>query len=255
MDKEAHPNTWCQVRQLAESGQRPPTGGALWSWSGGACLWCWGAGWIMVPAAAARTGSLVLLLARPPAVVSAALPPFALAIAYAAQRLPTGGATVARLAVADLGGRFIATRSVAAARRQKNSCCVTTRRRNFRILWCLRRRYGTLPARALGLGVLDFGGIVLTSSGLPPRRLPASDQAQAFGVLAVTLVGAPWLVLASTALAQDRAAAVVVGSGGLAYDEDGPRERILPRDSPGGTRYRSPRALIPTRTTSLYFRA
>ncbi len=156
----------------------------------------------MVPAAAARTGSLVLLLARPPAVVSAALPPFALAIAYAAQRLPTGGATVARLAVADLGGRFIATRSVAAARRQKNSCCVTTRRRNFRILWCLRRRYGTLPARALGLGVLDFGGIVLTSSGLPPRRLPASDQAQAFGVLAVTLVGAPWLVLASTALAQ-----------------------------------------------------
>lgn len=55
---------------------------------------------------------------------------------------------------------------------------------------------------ALGLGVLDFGGIVLTSSGLPPRRLPASDQAQAFGVLAVTLVGAPWLVLASTALAQ-----------------------------------------------------
>ena len=199
MDKEAHPNTWCQVRQLAESGQRPPTGAPFGAGQEGrAC----GAG---VPGGSwclprRRTGSLVLLLVRPPAVVSAALPPFALAIAYAAQRLPTGGATVVRLAVADLGGRFIATRSVAAARRQKNSCCVTTRRCNFRILWCLRRRYGTLPACALGLGVLDFGGIVLTSSGLPPRRLPASDQAQAFGVLAVTLVGVPWLVLASTAL-------------------------------------------------------
>jgi hypothetical protein len=43
----------------------------------------------------------------------------------------------------------------------------------------------------------------------------------------------------------------------LTYHDHSPRERYLPRDSPGGTRYRSPRALIKTRkqTASLYFRA
>jgi hypothetical protein len=55
------------------------------------------------------------------------------------------------------------------------------------------------------------------------------------------------------------AAAVVAdrhGGGGLAYHDHSPRERYLPRDSPGGTRYRSPRALIKTgkQTASLYFR-
>ena len=44
---------------------------------------------------------------------------------------------------------------------------------------------------------LDFG-----LYRLPPRRLPASDQSSAFGVLAVMLVPAPRRVLAATALAQ-----------------------------------------------------
>ena len=62
-------------------------------------------------------------------------------------------------------------------------------------------------------------------------------------------------------LCADKSAAAVVadwpGGGGLAYHNHGPRERDLPRDSPGGTRHRFPRALIKTgkQTASLYFRA
>lgn len=92
--------------------------------------------------------------------------------------------------------------AVAQGRRQQNFCCVTTRRRNLGDLRCLRRRGDAATARTLLLGVLGFGRIVLTPLGLPPRRQPAPDQAQAFGVLAVTLVPTPRLVLASTAFAQ-----------------------------------------------------
>jgi hypothetical protein len=48
----------------------------------------------------------------------------------------------------------------------------------------------------------EDGRIILPSFGLPPRRLPAPHQTQAFGVLAVMLVPTPRLVLASTAFAQ-----------------------------------------------------
>ncbi len=100
----------------------------------------------------------------------------------------------------------MAPRPVAQGSRQQNFCCVTTRRRNLGVLRCLRQRWGTLTARTLRLGVLDFGRIVLASSRLPPRRLPAADQPPAFGVLAVTLVPTTRLVLVPTALAQtDRA--------------------------------------------------
>jgi hypothetical protein len=34
---------------------------------------------------------------------------------------------------------------------------------------------GALTARTLSLGMPGFGVIVLASSGLPPRRLPATD--------------------------------------------------------------------------------
>ena len=84
----------------------------------------------------------------------------------------------------------------------KNFCCVTTRRRNCGWLWCLRRRGGALTARPLGLGVLDFYGFILAPFGLPFGRLPATDLALAFGVLAVTLVPAPWQILLATAFAQ-----------------------------------------------------
>jgi hypothetical protein len=62
-------------------------------------------------------------------------------------------------------------------------------------------------------------------------------------------------------LCASRAAAAVVadwhGGGGLAYHDHSQWERDLPRDSPGRTRYRSPRALIKTgkQTASLYGRA
>jgi hypothetical protein len=48
------------------------------------------------------------------------------------------------------------------------------------------------------------------------------------------------------------------GSGTGAYDDGSPRECDLPRDSPGGTRFRSPRALMTTGqrlSANLYFRA
>jgi hypothetical protein len=84
----------------------------------------------------------------------------------------------------------------------KNFCCVTTRYRNLDRLGWLRQRCGTLTARPLGLGVLGFDRFVLTPFGLPLRRLPAPQQTQAFGILAITLIPTPRLVLLSTSLAQ-----------------------------------------------------
>ena len=69
----------------------------------------------------------------------------------------------------------------------------------------MRRRGGALTARTmdpLGLGVLGFHGFILAPFGLPLGRLPATDLAQALGVLAITLVPAPWQVLLATAFAQ-----------------------------------------------------
>ena len=145
--------------------------------------------------------------------------------------------------------------------RQKKICCVTTRRRNLRVVCCLRRSSGTLTAPTLRRGVLGFDGIVLAPPGLPLRRLPAADLAQALGILAVTLVPTPRLVLVPAAFAQTEprprssrtgtAAALWINMTAAHGSVD------LPRDSPGRTRYRSPRALIKTgkQTVSLYLRA
>jgi hypothetical protein len=54
----------------------------------------------------------------------------------------------------------------------------------------------------LGLGVLGFGRIILTPSGLTPRRLPALHLSAAVGLLAVALVPTPRLVSAAAAFAQ-----------------------------------------------------
>jgi hypothetical protein len=107
--------------------------------------------------------------------------------------------------------------------------------RNLDRLGWLRRRYGTLTARTLSLGVLDFDRFILTASGLPLGRLPAPEQTQAFRVLAITLVPTPRLVLLSTPLAQTnswpRSAATSVSLiMTLAHGS------IFPRDSPGGPR-------------------
>ena len=196
-----------------------------------------GAGGVVLAARTPCAGGLVLPLAGAPALESAAQQPLAFTIEHPANRLATGGAAVTRLAAARLWGRFIAPWPVAQGVRQKNFCCVTTRRRNFGRLWWLRRRGGTLTARTLGLGVLGFDGIVLAPLGLPLGRLPAPDQPQAFGVLAVTLVPTPRLVLAPTALAQadprprssrpDTLAAI------WTYHDGGPRERCSPKGQPG----------------------
>ena len=96
----------------------------------------------------------------------------------------------------------MAPRPVAHGSRQNNFCCVTTCRCNCGGLRCLRRTADALTAHTLCLSVLGFGGVVLAASGLPPRRLPATDQPPAFAVLAVTLVPTPRLVRAATAFAQ-----------------------------------------------------
>jgi hypothetical protein len=80
----------------------------------------------------------------------------------------------------------------------KKICCVTTRRCNLVALGGLWRRWDALTARTFGLGMLGFDGIVLASPRLPPRRLPAPHQTQAFSILAVTLVPTPRLILAPT---------------------------------------------------------
>ena len=144
----------------------------------------------------------------------------------------------------------MAPRPVAQGSRQNNFCCVTTRRRNLGVVRCLRRRWDTLTARTLRLRMLGFGGVVLTPSRLPPRRLPATHLTPAFGGLAVTLIPTPRLVLMPTAFAQadppPRAsrtgtAAVLCISMTAAHGS-----LDLPRDSPRGTCYRSPRALVKT---------
>jgi hypothetical protein len=79
---------------------------------------------------------------------------------------------------------------------------VTTRRCNVRFPGKLRRRSDSPTAHSLRLGVLSFGRLVTAAFGLSARRLPAPDQLQTFGVLAVTLVPTPGRVLAPTAFAQ-----------------------------------------------------
>jgi hypothetical protein len=149
-----------------------------------------------------RAGGLVVPVACAAALERASPQPLAFAIEHPANRLTAGGAAVACLVAARLWRWFMAPGPVAHRSRRKNFCCVTTRCRNFGLLRWLRRGGGALTARTLRLGMLGFGRIVLAPPGLPPRRLPAPDQTQAFGVLAVMLVPTPWLVLAPTAFTQ-----------------------------------------------------
>jgi hypothetical protein len=151
---------------------------------------------------AARAGGLVLALASAASLEGAAAQPLAFAIEHPANRLAAGGATVAGLVAARLQESCMAAGPGAQNRRPQNFCCVTTRRRNFGLFPWLWWRGDAPTARLLGLGMLGFDRFVLASLGLPPCRLPAPEQAQAFGILAVTLVPTPRLVAAATAFAQ-----------------------------------------------------
>jgi hypothetical protein len=169
------------------------------------------------------------------------MPPLAFAIRDPANGLTAGGAAVARLIAARLRRRLMAPRPVAQGSRRKNSCCVTTRCHNLSRLRRLWRRCGALTARTFGLGVLDFGRFVLAPFGLPLRGLPTPYQTLAFGVLAVTLVPTPWLVLASTPLAQadPRSRSARTGTAATVWlimaTAHGSCD--LPRDSPGRTNH------------------
>jgi hypothetical protein len=66
----------------------------------------------------------------------------------------------------------------------------------------LKREVRSLATFSLSICVASFGGSILAMLGLPPRCLPTTDLLQAFGILAITLVPAPWLILAPTSFAQ-----------------------------------------------------
>jgi hypothetical protein len=124
---------------------------------------------------------------------------------------------------------------------KKRLCCVTTRRR--RVLWILSSPgdgLGPVAARALGLGVLSFAPSVLATFGLAPRGLPAADLALALGLLAVTLVPAPRLILAPAPFAQADSRARSARSGPrtvLSRTLASAQRRLnLPRESPGRMR-------------------
>jgi len=118
--------------------------------------------------------------------------------------------------VPGCGEKSQAVRSSLADRireRKKKFCRVTTRRRNF---WCwngLGRGLGPLAARSFRLGMLGFDLGGLATFGLPLRRQPAENLPLAFGLLAVALVPAPWLVLASAPFTQAAPQARVAPSG------------------------------------------
>ena len=187
-----------------------------------------------------RAGGLVVPFACAAVLQRAAPQPLAFAIEYPANRLTAGGAAVASLVAARLRRWLMAPGPVAQRSRRKNFCCVTTRRRNFGLLRWLRRGGGALTARTLRLGMLGFGRVVLAPPGLPPRRLPAADQTQAFGVLAVTLVPTQRLVAAATAFAQadprPRSSRTTTMAAGCLIMTTAHGSAFSQRVSPGGTR-------------------
>jgi hypothetical protein len=85
---------------------------------------------------------------------------------------------------------------------KKNFCCVTTWGRNLWVLSDLGRGLVALTALLLRLGMLCFDAVVPTAFSLAASILPAADLPQAFRVLAVALVPASWLVLASASFAK-----------------------------------------------------
>jgi hypothetical protein len=76
------------------------------------------------------------------------------------------------------------------------------RGRNFGAFNDLGRSFGLLPALFLGLGMLGSNVIVPATFSLAASRLPAVDLSQAFRVLAIALVPAPRLVLATASFAK-----------------------------------------------------
>jgi len=121
------------------------------------------------------------------------------------------------------------------------------RNRNFWVFTGFGSRLGSLAPLSLCLGMLGSGGIAQAMLGLPPCCLPPVNQPQAIWLLAVALVPAPGLVLASTPFAQADPRPRSAPSGQTATSSRnvaGAHGRcFLPRESPGRMSHHSPRAL------------
>ncbi len=107
--------------------------------------------------------------------------------------------------VPGCGGKSQAVRGSLADRikkGEKRSCCVTTRRRNFWLWNGLGRGLGLLAAHSFCLGMLGSGVGIPATFSLPLRCLPAENLPLTFRLLAVALVPAPWLILASAPFTQ-----------------------------------------------------
>ena len=74
-------------------------------------------------------------------------------------------------------------------------------RLNLWVLNGLKRELRSLAAFSLSFCMANFGGSILAILGLPPGCLPTTHLPQAFGILAITLVPAPRLILAPTSFA------------------------------------------------------
>jgi hypothetical protein len=138
---------------------------------------------------------------------------------------------------------------------KKRFCRVTTRRCNFRLLSSLERGLSPLAARAFSVGVLGLGLGGQPMFGLALGGLPAPELPLAFQILAVALVPTPRSVLPPALPAQADPHARSARPGRAAVFSrtlDGAQgSSLLPRESSGGMRQRSPRAPIETRTKRL----
>jgi hypothetical protein len=92
--------------------------------------------------------------------------------------------------------------SIAQRCRRENFCCVTTRGLKGRRLGSLWQGLEIQTACFLRLGVLSFDGLMLSSFGLSSGGEPASDETEAFGILAIELVPASGSIFSSAAFAQ-----------------------------------------------------
>jgi hypothetical protein len=123
---------------------------------------------------------------------------------------------------------------------------VTTRRRKFRFLNILGHELGLLTARLLSLGMLGFDAVLQATFSLAASRLPTADLPPAFRVLAVALVPASWLILATALFVDAGALARAARSGfgtGLFFNVVVAHGRFcLPRESSGRMLPHSPRA-------------
>jgi hypothetical protein len=132
----------------------------------------------------------------------------------------------------------------------KRLCCVTTRRRKFRFLNILGRGLGLLTAHFLCPGMLGFGSVGLATFTLSSRRQPAVDLSQAFRILTIALVPTSRAVLATALFIDAGSLAWAARSGfGMAFffNVVVAHGRFgLPRESSGGMRQHSPRALSNT---------